>query len=304
MNEPFEWNRQENGGTEYMARNFRELVLPHLPKLRDYLCLIVPGVVPYFTDIWNQPKQVIMWMHNTPVQFAPEHLDSLRNPRFLDKVKYFIGVSEFSRQQIIEQLGVSPDKVYALPNAVHPLSYNADKFNKIDKVKLINTSSPDRGIDVLLNAANIIDEDFELNIFSRFNPDDFVEYVPDKRINFYGFSPKSTVRKHYESAHLHAYPSTYPETFCISQAEAMSAGLLCVTSDIGALPEVSGGKTSLYPYTDDREQHTKVFAEKLTKAIQDIKSGNWNPEEQIEYINKTYSWDAIRDKWLEFHELI
>ena len=237
MTEPFEWNREAFGGTEYMARNFRELILPHTPKLRNYLSLVIPGVVPSFEQMQRYPGEIIVWIHNTPIQFSPDNLRNLKDKRFLDKVKYFIAVSEFSKQEIINQLGIEPERVFVAPNAVHPLKYNPSKFDKPNKVKLINTSSPDRGLDVLLNAMNLIKEDFELDIFSRFNPEIFTEYVPDPRINFYGFSPKATVIKHCEAAHIHAYPSTYPETFCISQIEAMSAGLLCVTSDIGALPE-------------------------------------------------------------------
>jgi len=304
FNEPFEWNHQAFGGTEYMARNFRELVLPHVPKLRDYLCLVIPGLVPAMSDIIDQPKKVIVWMHNTPIQFSQENLNNLKRKPFLDKVKYFIAVSEFSKQEIVNQLEVPPEQVYVIPNAIHNLKYDSYKFNNPSKVRLINTSSPDRGIDVLLNSMRFIEEDFELDIFSRFNPNEHPEYVPDPRINFYGFCPKPTVIKHYQSAHIHAYPSTYPETFCISQAEAMSAGLLCVTSDIGALPEVSGGKTTIYPYTEDGVEHAKSFARHISNSIQIIKSGKWDPTEQIEYVNKTYSWEAIKNKWLEFHETL
>lgn len=304
MTEPFEWNRQANGGTEYMARNFRDIILPHTPKLRDYLSLIIPGLLPNPIDIINQPKKVIMWVHNTPEQFSPMHFNSLKNPKFLEKVKYFIAVSDFSKQEIIKQLGVESERVYVLPNAIHPLKYDSSKFNKPNKVKLINTSSPDRGMDVILNSVTMISEDFELDIFSRFNPNDYPEYKPDPRINFYGFSHKSAVIKHYESAHIHAYPSTYPETFCISQAEAMSAGLLCVTSDIGALPEVSNRKTTMYPYNSDGMEHSKIFAKHISDAIEQVRSGKWDPTEQIEYINKTYSWESIKNKWMEFHETL
>jgi glycosyltransferase involved in cell wall biosynthesis len=304
MNEPFNWNPEESGGTEYMARNFREKILPHTPKLRNYLSVVVPGIVPHENNLYSSTKQIIMWIHNTPSQYTEEALGILRNPKFLNKLKYFVAVSESGKREIIDQLNIDPNLVYVIPNAINPLQYNLNKFNKPNKIKLINTSSPDRGLDILLNSLPLVKEDFELDIFGSFNPDKFPELIPDPRINFYGFSAKNTVHKHYEAAHIHAYPSTYPETFCISQAESMSAGLLCVTSDIGALPEVSGGHTTIYSYPEDRTEHTKIFAEKLSEAIKTIKSGNWNPEAQIEYVNKTYSWDAVKDKWLEFHELI
>jgi glycosyltransferase involved in cell wall biosynthesis len=82
----------------------------------------------------------------------------------------------------------------------------------------------------------------------------------------------------------------------------MSAGLVCVTSDLGALPQVSGGFGYMYPYTEDKESHTKIFAEHLTKAIQDVKQGNWNPEEQIKFVNSEYSWERHKERWLELHD--
>jgi glycosyltransferase involved in cell wall biosynthesis len=150
----------------------------------------------------------------------------------------------------------------------------------------------------------MLDFDYEIDIFSNFNPAKYEGYEPTSNINFYGFSYKNTVIKHYENAHIHAYPSTYPETFCVSQAEAMSAGLLCVTSDLGAIPEISNGYTSMYKFSNDSEENIKMFSDKLNESAAIIKSGKWNPEEQIEFVNKTYSWQTIKEKWLEFHELL
>ena len=284
-----------------MAKNFRELILPSVPKFNDYVSIIIPGLMPNFRAIHTSPIDAIVWMHNTPAQFGEAELDSLRNPKFLNKVKYFVTVSKFAKSEIVSQLEIEPERVYVIPNAIHPLKFDPDKFNTAGPIKLINTSSPDRGLDILFNAIPLIDEDIEVDVFSRFNPNEMPDVTFDKRINFYGFSTKATVAKHYEAGHIHAYPSTYPETFCISQAEAMSAGLLCVTSDLGALPEVSNGFTTIYPYVNNKPEHTKVFAENLTKAIKQIRSGEFDPESQIKYVNETYSWDAIKDKWIEFH---
>lgn len=287
-----------------MGRNFRKLILDSVPKLHNYLCLIIPGYMPRLEDTLAFDGEIILWMHNTPVQFGAEPLSYLRHPDFIKKIKYVVVLSEFERQEVANQLGIDKSKIYIIPNAIHPLKYNKAKFDKPNKVRLVNTSSPDRGMDILLDAIKLIDEDFSLEIYNRFNPDEIWDFEADPRVRFYGFTPKAIVREAYENAHIHAYPSTYPETFCISQAEAMSAGNLCVTSDLGALPEVSAGYTSMYEYVDYKDIHTKVFAKRLEKAIQRIKSGDWNPEEQIEYVNKTYSWEAIKEKWIQFHELL
>jgi glycosyltransferase involved in cell wall biosynthesis len=304
MTRLFDYNSQAFGGTEYMGRGWHKYLSTYLPKLDNYLCLIIPGLTPMPEELYVHPKEFIVWMHNTPQQFDLDKLEVLRHPEFLKRVKYFIVPSQEHKRLTLLEIPINPEQIYVIPNAIEPLKYNSNKFNKPKKIKLINTSSPDRGIDVLLNAVSLIKEDFELDIFSKFNPQDFPEYKPDPRINFYGFSPKPTVLKHYESAHIHAYPSTYPETFCISQAEAMSAGLLCVTSDLGALPEVSGGKTTIYPYIEDKVKHAQVFAEEVTKAIQKINHGQWDPQEQIKYINDNYSWEAVKQEWIKFHELL
>ncbi len=287
-----------------MGRGFEKHILPYMPKLDNYICAIAPGNTPPFEEMYNSRKSIIFWLHNTPNQFGNDELQFFSDSRFINNLKYMIVPSKLAKVEVIKQTAIPEEKIYVIPNAIDSLYYNYNKFNKPNKIKLINASSPDRGLDILLNAINLIKDDFELDIFSRFNPIQTPSYEPDPRVNFYGFSYKRTVLKHYETAHIHAYPSTYPETFCISQAEAMSAGLLCVTSDIGALPEISNGLTNIYKYTENKEKHVKVFAEKLSESIELIRSGNWNPESQIEYINKTYSWQAIKDKWIEFHELI
>jgi glycosyltransferase involved in cell wall biosynthesis len=301
---PFDYNRNAFGGTEYMASNFIKRILPEMPKLHNYISVVVPGNVPSLESILASKKQVIMWMHNTPQQFGDDKLKFLQNEKFINVIKYIVVPSKAHKKLLLEAMNIDPDKVYVVNNAIEPLIYNPNKFKDIKQVKLIHTSSPDRGLDVLLNAVNMIEEDFRLEIYNSFNPDAYPDLPNDNRVRFYGFTPKATVREAYEQSHIHAYPSTYPETFCISQVEAMSAGLLCVTSDYGALPEVSGGLTTMYPYVEDRIEHAKIFAEQLTTAIKQIKSGNWNPEIEIEYANNTYSWEAIKKDWLVFHELI
>lgn len=297
----FSYTTNAFGGTEYMGRGFEQKILPFMPKLDNYLCVIAPGMVPPSEEMFNSDKPIIFWIHNTPEQFGQQAKKVLSDNRFIDNLKYLIAVSEFHKENIVKNTKIPADKVYVIPNAIEPLKYQP---KALDKIKIINTSDPSRGLSVLLNAVPLIKEDFELDIFSRFNPDEFPEYVPDSRINFYGFSHKSIIRKHYEAAHIHAYPSVYLETFCLSQVEAMSAGLLCVTSDFGALPEVSNGLTQMYPLPVLEHEHVYLFAKQLTQAIQEIKSGSFDPTSQIEYVNNTYSWEAIKQKWIEFHDLI
>lgn len=303
MYEPFNYVKDVFGGTEYMGRGWHQHIADSVPKFKDYLSIIIPGVVPPPAILYSTDKKIICWMHNTPQQFDPDKLRILQNPKFLERIKYFVVPSEEHKKLTLQEITIDPDLIKVIPNAIEPLRYDYNKFEHPKVVKLIHTSSPDRGLDVLLNAVSLIQEDFRLEIYNKFNPDTDPRLPKfDRRIKFYGFTPKDTVREAYENSHIHAYPSTYPETFCISQIEAMSAGLLCVTSDLGAIPEVSGGYTTMYPYVEDRMKHAEVFAEHLTKAIQTVKKQNWFPQEQIKYVNSEFSWAKAKERWVELHE--
>jgi glycosyltransferase involved in cell wall biosynthesis len=304
--EPFIYQNDKFGGTENMARGWHKNVKSDASKFNNYNSIIAPGVVPDIQDLYKSDKEIIFWLHNNPDQFGVFGARFFSDYRFIEKLKYIIVPSEYAKQQVIKKTKITSEKVYVIPNAINSLNYKEHKFKNVDKIKLINTSSPDRGIELLLNAMKLdmLDFDYEIDIFSNFNPTKYEGYEPTSNINFYGFSYKNTVIKHYENAHIHAYPSTYLETFCLSQAEAMSAGLLCVTSDLGAIPEISNGYTSMFEFSNDSEKNIKMFSDKLNESAAIIKSGRWNPEEQIEFINKTYSWQAIKEKWLEFHELL
>lgn len=298
----FNYNKNFFGGTEYMAINFHKKILPYMPKLKNYDCFIMPGEFAPFVHIEASSKPVIIWMHNTIHQFNLSLIQQFFSKKLLNRLKYIIVVSEFQKQETLKHLSIDESKVIVIPNAIEPLQYEPSKFDNPKTIKLIHTSTTERGAPVLLNALTKVDRDFKLEMYNDFDPYKYPDYEPDPRIRFYGRTPKPTVIEAVENSHIHAYPSIYPETFCLSQAEAMSAGLLCLTSDMGSLPEVSGGHTRTYSYEEDQMKHMEIYAELLTKAIDDIANGNWNPEEQIKFVNSEYSWELHKERWLKLHD--
>lgn len=305
MSKPFDYAKGVFGGTEYMAKGWHQHIRPFVPKFDNYLSLVIPGVFPHVSNFKFLNKEIICWMHNTPQQFGEDKIEILRNQDFLKRLKYFVVPSQEHKRILAKELPMDLEKIVVIPNAIEPLQYDYNKLEHPKIVKIIHTSSMDRGMDVLLNAVAKVDKRFELEIYNNFNPDIYPELPElDKRITFFGPTPKATVRKAYELSHIHAYPSTFQETFCLSQVESMSAGLLCVTSDIGSLTEVSNGYTRIYPYIEDGIKHSEIFAEHLTKAIEDIEKGNWDPREQIKYVNSEYSWERAKERWIELNDTL
>ena len=302
--EPFDSVPNIFGGTEYMARGFQKYILPDAPRFRKYHSIVLPGVTPSIEEMLTSNKEIIIWVHNLVYQFDQDKIDILTNPDFIKKIKYVVGVSEFHKNEIMNTLGLPSEKVIVIHNAIDPLNYNPEKFNNHKQVRVINTSSADRSLPIILEAMKYIEEDIRFEIYNEFNPDHIVGFQQDPRIKFFGKTPKATVREAVENSHIHAYPAIYDETFCISQAEAMSAGLICLTTDLGAIPEISGGQTEMYKFSMTPEYHVRLFANLLNEQIKRVKQGNWNPSEQIKFANESYSWEAIKKKWLDLHELL
>lgn len=306
MNHPiFKYSESHFGGTETMARGFIKNILPEMKNIHNYSNVIIPGHLPDLRNIGIDGSRYIFWLHNNVSQFVGDVERVLGNHLVRKATERYIAVSEYEKKVLMQELNVESEKVYVIPNAIEPVIPNPNKFKKIDKVKLIHASTAERGMDVLLKAVPLIKEDFELNIFNDFYPDLPHKYnldgVNDPRVNFYGKTPRKTLYKFFADAHIHAYPSTYPETSCLTQMEAMSAGCYTVHTDLGALPETSLGYGTMIP---SHELTPERYAEELTKAIRMIKENGYDYKQQVDAINNSFTWDIAKKNWLAFDATI
>jgi len=314
----FEYNTDVFGGTEYMAKGAHRF-LEGLGKFSRFSCFVIPGRAPQSEDFDGTP--LIFWMHNPLDQLSTEVHDVFRNHRVVESTAYIIVPSQWLKERLIRQMDVNPidpDKVIVIPNATDPIESDLSRFSqKIDRPILIHASRQDRGMEVLIPAAHAIEEDFELQIFNDFYPDtagisdDVRHIVRDSRFTFYGDTPRDTVMKHMGQAHIHAYPAYWEETSCMVQIEALTSGLLTVTSDVAALPETSKGYSMSVPFADHRardnggrEQDIANFSYSLSEAIRIVQSGLWIPNEQVRETSDYFSWEQAEKRWTEFHDSI
>lgn len=304
MEMPFNYAKDVYGGTEYMAKTWEKLVLPHMVNMEKYLCMIAPGITLDAEGVVKDGRPVIFWLHNTKAQFNPDYVERvLGHKSVIDQIAYIVVPSMWHKIWTAEEMNIPLEKIKVIPNAIFPLTYNPEKFDNIKQVKIVHTSSAYRGLPILMNCLKAIDADFRLEVYNDYNPD--LHYSDDqntidKRVRFYWKTPKVTVMEAVENSHILAYPSIYLETFCLSLAENQSAGNLCVYPDLGALPEVGDGQGIVYEFVDDIKKHETVFAGALTLAIEKIYKGEWNPEEQVSSINERYSWERVTQEWIDF----
>jgi UDP-glucose:(glucosyl)LPS alpha-1,2-glucosyltransferase len=293
------------GGTEYMIRNFHDKIYPEMDNINNYVCVVMPGEVQPLNILLNTGKEIILWLHNLPFQYDVNAKTFLNNIKFLEKLKYVIVPSEYHKKTLKEETNIPLEKIYVISNAIEVRNSDLSRFEKPNKVKIVHTSSYDRGMALLMDAVRYVKNDFTLEVYNNFYPDLYPgSPQADSRVKFFGSTPKKTVLSALEDAHIFAYPTIYLETFCLSLAESMSAGLYPVVPAYGALEEVANGFGDVYEYPKDFEEHIKKHAEKLDAAIDMIMDGKWNPQEQIDCINSKYSWDSIKTQWLEFDKLL
>lgn len=202
-------------------------------------------------------------------------------------------------------------------NAIDPIEVGEKPK---DKIKLIYHSTPHRGLELLVPVFEKLCErhdDIELDVYSSFKiygweerdqqyDKIFARCKEHPKINYYGSVSNQEVKAALAKAHIFAYPSIWVESSCIALMEAMSAGLICCHSNLGALIDTSGGITRMYQYDEDPNAHASRFYGVLDQAIEDIKANRCEAEGNYVkfYADNRFSWDRRKIEWQAFIRLL
>ena len=179
-------------------------------------------------------------------------------------------------------------------------------------MRVIYHTTPHRGLDILLSVFFQLCDEFNhqniagspkivLDVYSSFSiygwperDEVFMELFDQCRnhsaCNYHGAVPNDQIRAALKQSHIFAYPSTWPETSCISAIEALSAGLDIVTSSLGALPETTNGFATIYQYVEDKEQHAKYFYIALKRTIQNYSTPTQLRKRKLQQIFAAETW--------------
>ena len=298
------------GGTEIMARRVASLN----PELLKEFQIIVSRV----EEELDPTKIRILYCHDLPGDPANDHLKDGGHEKF----HKLVFVSNWQMQRYIDFYQIPWSKCIVLQNAIEPIPFDKRKWwgideqgndapAKPDKIKIIYTPTPHRGLELLVPVFDKLLEkhdNLELDVFSSFDLYGWTERnkqfqplfdhcISHEKINYHGSKPNEVVREALKEAHIFAYPATWPETSCLCLMEAMSAGCICVHSNYGALPETAANWTSQYHFNEDKQEHAKIFYTVLMNTIEDV-NNQQNLNNQLmtvkSYTDIFYSWDPNR----------
>ena len=260
-------------------------------------------------------KLNILWEQNSYDQanLAPWFLDKENHKKY----DWYVFNSHWCYEKYRMRFDIPTHKCCVIKNGVDNIVPRNLDYKKGDPIKMIFTSTPWRGLNVILAAMQLVKnplvhldvysstevygEMFKKNNDSKFT--DLYEQAKQlKNVTYIGYKPNEYIKENLKNYHMFPYPNIWEETFCIALLEAMAAGLYCITTDFGALFETGAEFPVYVPYEKDFNRLAVTFANVIDAASNQLHEASVKEhlDFQIKYTNKYYSWSDKANTWNNF----
>lgn len=286
------------GGTELMGSRLESSIDPELLSNFQIIRSRVRDL--------DETKVRILWLHDLPGDPESQHLANGGWKKF----HKLVFVSNWQMQAYINYYNIPWSHCVVMGNAITPIEYHE---KPTDVIRLAYWSTPHRGLNILVPVFTKLAEKYdniELDVYSSFKlygweerdkpfEELFEACRNHPKINYHGTVSNDELREGLKQSHIFAYPSTWVETSCLCLMEAMSAGLLCVHPNLGALYETGANWTSMYQFIEDPNDHAAHFYKHLDDAITYLNNESIQSRiaSQKGYADVFYNWDIRAHQW-------
>ncbi len=296
-------------------RGATEIQLEYLYKYVDnklldnfQICTSIPGKVPLDPNKIN-----ILWQKNSYDQ--PNLQEFFKNKERHKEYDWYVFNSHWTYEKFRNYFQIPEERSVVIKNGV-------DNFPEIKPytngpIRLIFQCTPWRGLNVLLAAMQYVkNPKVTLDVYSSTEvygkefhdreDDQFKELYDQARklpnVNYIGYKPNNYILDHISNYQMFAYPSIFEETFCMSAAEALSAGLYCITTNFGALPETCSEWPIYVNYEPNQEHLAEAFGYAIDQAAQQLElpEVKQHLKNQQIFYKTFYSWKAKANQWTNF----
>ena len=206
-----------------------------------------------------------------------------------------IAVSEFTRQQVIACLGVTPTRVHVVHHGIRELP--AAKCPRENVILNVGAIQKRKNIARLVEAFETVDPGWRLVLAGSagFGSEEILSRIrrspAHARISILGYVSPEELGAWYARASVFAFPSL-DEGFGMPVLEAMAAGIPVLTSNRSALPEVAGDAAALV----DPEDAGAIAQELRNLTVsQDLRC---ELGEKGRLRAREFTWErAVRETW-------
>jgi UDP-glucose:(glucosyl)LPS alpha-1,2-glucosyltransferase len=295
-----------------------ELILNHLktalPELTDKVQIIVSR--PQQVEL-DSTKPKILWLQDLP---QDPNSACLADPGYRRQFNRIVCVSHWQEQQYNATLRIPYSELSVIKNAVprFPSVIHKPEGN----LRFIYTSTPHRGLAILGAVADALvkeRQDWQLDVYSSLNiygwHDADKQFEPlydtlraNPCVNYHGSQPNAVVRQAVQDAHVFVYPSIYMETSCMAIQEAMMAGCLAITTNLGALPETCAEWAWMIPVDESPEVIAQRTLDSMKTALDVYRNTNFEVShtlaEQVRYFQKFWSFESRVPLWKAMLEAV
>ena len=296
------------GGTEIQLEYLHKYVSKDLLD-KVNITTSIPEKTPLLIDKTN-----ILWVHNSYDQ--PNLYPWFKNKLNHRKYDWYVFNSHWTYEKYRMIFDIPTDISLVIKNGFDDDLIIKTEFKPKEKLKLVYTSTPWRGLDVLLSAMEQIKTDkVELDIYSstqiygdafkKISDNQFTALYDKaktiKNINYKGYLNHKELMKILHTYDCYVHPSTFEETFCVAAMESLAAGLVVVTTDLGALYETCAEFPVYVPHQNNKKLLASQFAaviDKLSVMMNDVDETKMKFQQQ--YYRQFYHWNVIKTYWENF----
>lgn len=283
------------GGTELMLNRVMSSLSPEL--------LEQVQIIPSRARALDPTKVRILYCHDLAEDPEAQKALSHRGWANFHKIVF---VSNWQMQRYIERYEIPWAKCMVIPNAVEPIESDLSFKQKAGQIHFIYHTTPHRGLNILYAVFNELCKthtNIHLDVYSSFKiygweerdepfKEIFQQIADHPNMTNHGTVSNDEIRKALSQSDIFAYPCTWVETSCLALIEAMSAGLICVHPNNGALFETSGNWTTMYQFQDDVNQHASHIYQILDQTLK-----GWGSDMQLTQVRNQKAYADVFHNW-------
>ena len=196
--------------------------------------------------------------------------------------KLIIAVSENTKKDLVEVLGIEPERIRVIYEAADPIyKETKDKKSARRPYVLMMGGGARKNLARAVEAFGLLKTDSEMVVVGRGEGLEVSRFKDlNKNLKILGYVSKEKLRDLYFGAEVFVYPSLH-EGFGLPVLEAMACGCPVVTSNVSSLPEVAGGTAVLVNPLDIEDiakgiriaMNSRVELRK--KGLEQVKKFDW-----------------------------